>query len=146
VVRLPTSTQRVAAATATAVSSSADALARPKILVVDDNVDAADMLGLVLNQAGYEVCIAFDGKGALEVAREKAPEMAILDIGLPEMSGYELAPLLRASIGQVPLIALSGYGQESDRERSRQAGFDAHLVKPVSPSELEATIQRLARN
>src|SRR5690606_31061 len=105
---------------------------RRRILVVDDNEDAAKMLGSALSALGHEVRVAHDGPHALAVAREFQPEAAVLDIGLPVMDGYELARGLCALLPQRPrLIALTGYGQDSDRERARGAGFDLHLVKPV---------------
>jgi CheY-like chemotaxis protein len=108
-------------------------------LVVDDNVDAADLLVDVLRGAGYAVVAAHDGPEALEVAATFRPEIAILDIGLPVMDGYELGERLK-ELYDVELLALTGYGQESDRQRSREAGFSRHLVKPTAPSELLAVV------
>lgn len=107
------------------------------ILVVDDNVDGAEMLATALIAKGYDTRVAHDGPEALRVAAEFRPGVAFLDIGLPVMDGYELAARLLELLGDatVRLIALTGYGQESDR----QNGFDHHLVKPV---DLEA-IDRL---
>ena len=108
--------------------------ARPRrVLVVDDNVDAAQGLEELLARLGYVAAIAHDGPHALEVARAFRPEVAVLDIGLPVMDGYELARRLRATLGDARsrLIALTGYGQDADRIRAREAGFDEHLVKPV---------------
>lgn len=105
-----------------------------RVLVVDDNEDAADMLGEALRALGCEVRIANDGVAALEAAGELDPELALVDIGLPAMDGYELADRLRKSTPfgeRVRLVAVTGYGQRSDRERAAEAGFDAHLVKPV---------------
>jgi PAS domain S-box-containing protein len=108
------------------------------ILIVDDNVDAAQMLGELLRQSGHEVQIAHDGSQALTLAQESRPDVAVLDIGLPVMDGYELAEQLRAKCaGHVPyLIALTGYGQATDRAQSKRAGFDEHLVKPVDTATL----------
>ena len=115
-----------------------------RILLVDDNEDALEMLELLLSGAGHEVCIATCGADALRKAAVFEPEIAILDIGLPAMDGYELASRLRAQMGSdAPrLVALSGYGQESDRARSRAAGFQLHLVKPLDASTLLDLIDR----
>ena len=144
-VRLPLAT---AAAVENAVTEStgterteASSVAR-RILVVDDNADAADSLGVLLGIWGHEVEIAHNGVSALQVARKFDPELVFLDIGLPEMNGYELARRLReeAGLARAKFIALSGYGTERDRLRSREAGFDLHLVKPVDPRSLSAVI------
>lgn len=110
-----------------------------RVLVVDDNDDAATMLALALERRGFDVRIAHDGREALGVASEFDPEIAVLDIGLPEMDGYELAERMREEHHDHPLklIALTGYGQPSDHERSAKAGFSAHLVKPVDLAQLE---------
>ena len=108
---------------------------RPRtVLVVDDNVDAAELLAMGLTGAGHRVEIAHDGPSALECARDLKPEVAILDIGLPVMDGYELARSLleMPELATCRLIAVTGYGLPADRERSREAGFARHLVKPVS--------------
>jgi PAS domain S-box-containing protein len=114
-----------------------------RVLIVDDNVDAAEMLGRWLAEAGHEVKVAHDAAAALEVVGAFAPHVALLDIGLPVLDGYELAPRLRRELNgrACRLIALSGYGQEADRARSEQAGFDQHLVKPVHPQALLALLQ-----
>ncbi len=112
---------------------------RNRVLIVDDNRDAADSVGEILGELGYEVAVAYDGPSALTLAQNFKPHICVLDIGLPVMDGYELAQRLRQS-AELPqplhLIALTGYGQDSDRRRSREAGFDAHLVKPVQIDEL----------
>lgn len=102
------------------------------ILVVDDNQDAAYTVGLFLELKGYVVHTRNSGKDALEAVEALRPELVILDLAMPEMDGYETATLLRASHGPaLPIIALSGYGQQEDIRRSSEAGFNAHLVKPV---------------
>jgi two-component system CheB/CheR fusion protein len=115
-----------------------DAAAGRRVLVVDDNADAAECLAWVLRARGHEVCTAHDGVAALEAARGSRPEVVLLDIGLPRMDGYEVARRLRREPGleKVLLVALTGYGHEDDRRRSRAAGFDHHLVKPADPAEL----------
>ncbi|HLV64764.1 MAG TPA: ATP-binding protein [Polyangiaceae bacterium] len=114
------------------------------ILVVDDNVDAADMLAEVLRSSGHRVAIAYDGPSALTLLDEFEPELALLDIGLPVMDGFELAEKFRARLpsGSLLLVALTGYGQPSDRARAKAAGFDMHLVKPLDLKELEALVER----
>jgi CheY-like chemotaxis protein len=106
-----------------------------RVLVVDDNADAAELLAEFLRDAGHQVALAHDGPQALRVVETFTPEVAILDIGLPVMDGYELAARLRERM-PVRLAALTGYGQEHDRARSRSAGFQAHFVKPISPEVL----------
>jgi PAS domain S-box-containing protein len=122
--------------------ASAGRRPRKRVLVVDDNRDAADALEMALAATGYDVCVAYDGKHALAVAHAFGPEVAFIDIGLPGMDGYEIARRLRAgSATRRPrLVALTGYGQESDQARSLEAGFDRHLVKPV---DLEVVLHEL---
>jgi CheY-like chemotaxis protein len=114
-----------------------------RVLVVDDNPDAAEIMARGLRRLGYEVRVANDGPTALAVASNLVPEIAVLDIGLPVMDGYELARRLRrlAGLSRLRLIAVTGYGQISDRMRSRAAGFDAHLVKPVSLEDLAEALE-----
>jgi CheY-like chemotaxis protein len=110
-----------------------------RVLVADDNQDAAETTADVLRLGGYEVMIAYDGKQAVEVARLFQPDAAILDINMPVMDGYEAASEIRrqhASVRRLVLIALTGRADPSDQERSRQAGFDRHLTKPAPPMDL----------
>jgi CheY-like chemotaxis protein len=109
-----------------------------RILVVDDNVDGAEMLALSLASMGHSVRVAHNGKTALDAAAEFHPEVALLDIGLPVMDGYELASRLRHLPGgdDIRLVAVTGYGQEKDRTASKAAGFSEHLVKPVDVRRL----------
>jgi CheY-like chemotaxis protein len=107
-------------------------------LVVDDNVDGAESLATLLKLLGHEVHVAHDGPAALLATADVRPEVVFLDIGLPGMDGYEVARRLRRpGRSEALLVALTGYGQEEDRRRSREAGFDHHLVKPVDPAVLE---------
>jgi two-component system, sensor histidine kinase len=107
------------------------------ILVVEDNPDAREMLRVSLELEGHRVEAAEDGLRGVETALLSRPEVALVDIGLPGLNGYEVATRLRAALGRsIALIALTGYGQPEDRERTRRAGFDAHLVKPVDPDTL----------
>ena len=115
----------------------AAAVSPRRILVVDDNVDAAESIAEYLASFGHEVVIAHDGPQALSVQAVFHADIGVLDLGLPVMDGYELAVKLRQTLtSPVRLIALTGYGQEEDRARSRRAGFDAHLVKPIEIEEL----------
>jgi CheY-like chemotaxis protein/two-component sensor histidine kinase len=109
------------------------------VLITDDNRDAADSLSRLLQAWGYPTWVAYDGPGALAAATEHRPRIILLDIGLGGMTGYDVARQLRADSTQVGvrLIALTGFGQEEDRRRSHEAGFDAHLVKPVDPEALQ---------
>ncbi|MDE2050467.1 MAG: response regulator [Gammaproteobacteria bacterium] len=116
-----------------------------RLLVVDDNRDAAESMSMLLQMWGHEVAFAYDGPSAIETAQQWGPEAVFLDIGLPGMDGYEVAERLRElpqAKGAV-LIAITGYGQEDDRLRSRRAGIDHHLVKPVAPDALRSLIDSL---
>ncbi|SDD66917.1 Signal transduction histidine kinase [Massilia sp. PDC64] len=112
------------------------------ILIVDDNVDAADTLSMYLDSVGHRLHVAYEGQRGLALAEEAAPDVLLLDIGLPDIDGYQLAQRLRAlpQTADATLIALTGYGQDSDRERSIAAGFDHHLTKPV---DVEALVRLL---
>jgi signal transduction histidine kinase len=115
-----------------------------RILVVDDNADAGQLLADSLRALGHTTRVALDGPGALETAREFHPDVALLDLGLPVMDGFEVAHRLRAQPESIHilLVAITGYGQQVDRQRTRAAGFDEHLVKPVDLEELEAWLRR----
>jgi len=115
--------------------------ARRRVLLVDDNRDAAEMMAELLRAAGHEVLVAFDGASALGRVPAFVPDVALLDIGLPLMDGYDLARRLKSALPALPrLIALSGFGQEHDHLRSQQAGFAAHLVKPVQAAQVLAAV------
>ena len=109
-----------------------------RILVVDDNIDQAGSLAMLLGTMGHEIRVAYDGPGGIAIAAEFKPDVVFLDIGLPGMDGHEVARYLRGTLGlrQALVIALSGYGTEDDRKRSAESGFDAHLVKPADPARL----------
>jgi CheY-like chemotaxis protein len=109
-----------------------------RVLVVDDNIDAAEMIAELLQLTGHQPLVAHDGPSALAAAQESVPDVVLLDIGLPGMNGYEVAKQMRAipRLQRVILIAVTGYGHESDRNKTREAGFDHHLVKPVKPDHL----------
>jgi PAS domain S-box-containing protein len=112
---------------------------RRRVLVVDDNVDAANSLAMLLRLGGHEVQVAHGGPAALEMVKVYRPEIIFLDIGMPGMDGYEVARRLREqpSLEHAVLVALTGWGQEEDKRRSNEAGFNQHLVKPVAPATLE---------
>ncbi|HEY5927975.1 MAG TPA: PAS domain-containing protein [Kofleriaceae bacterium] len=133
-IRLPTAPEPVAVIEPERAPQLPRAVVARRILVVDDNEDAANLLAEVLVAHGHHIRTALDGPSALRVADEFHPEVAVLDIGLPVMDGYELAERMRAtpSLSGVRLIAVTGYGQESDRARALDAGFHAHLAKPVA--------------
>ncbi|HMC15949.1 MAG TPA: ATP-binding protein [Albitalea sp.] len=146
VVRLPW-TEAPALATATLPAMPAPQRRGGRILLVDDNRDALEMLGALLRDAGHEVHDAADGPGALARLDEFVPDLALLDIGLPGMDGYELASRLRADprCPAIRLVALTGYGRQPDRERALAARFDEHLVKPVAADRLLDVIEGLLK-
>lgn len=113
------------------------------MLVVEDNLDGAKVLGMLLRIMGHQVRVAHSGPEAIQLANESTPEVILLDIGLPGISGYEVAKRLRASpkFEKTVLVAMTGYGQDDDRQRSSEAGFDHHLVKPVAPDALNAILE-----
>jgi CheY-like chemotaxis protein len=113
------------------------------VLVVDDNVDAADSLGALLTAWGCQVTMAHDGPAALAAVQDTLPDIALLDIGMPAMDGYELAVHLRFQPGceNLPIVAITGSGSPDDVRRSRAKGFSAHLVKPVSAASLLALLK-----
>jgi DNA-binding response OmpR family regulator len=114
-----------------------------KILVVDDNRDAADACAMLLEASGHHVQVAYSGRRALELAEKFGPHVALLDIGLPDFNGYELARRFRASTWAhgTTLIAVTGWGQGEDRQRAFEAGFDHHLTKPIAPQVLESLLE-----
>jgi len=114
-----------------------------RILIVDDYAPAADSLSELLQVQGFETRVARNGADALDAAIDFKPALALIDIGLPEMDGYELARRLRATMGleNLRLVALTGFGQARDLARAEEAGFDAHLLKPVSLEHLDEVIR-----
>ncbi len=120
--------------------------ARPpgsRILVVDDSVDSAETLGELLKIWGHEVRLAHDGPEAVTAARDYRPEVVLLDIGLPGMDGFAVATALRkeGTAGRM-LVALTGYGEQQDKDRAQKAGFDHHLTKPIDPDTLQKLLTR----
>jgi signal transduction histidine kinase len=123
----------------------ADAPARRRILVVDDNVDLAESLAMMLGMLGHETRVAHDGPSAIAVAAEYAPDLVFLDIGMPKMNGYETCRQIRLGPHgrNAVVVALSGWGQDHDKQRSKEAGMDLHLVKPFDPALLESMLAKL---
>ena len=117
-----------------------------RVLVVDDNKDAARMLAAALAKSGHQTATAHDGPNALQVAEQFRPNLALIDLGLPVMDGFELGRQIRTrdDLSRTRLIAVTGYGQEHDRRRTAAEGFDAHLVKPVDIQQLSDLIRDLA--
>jgi len=145
VVRLPQVPIGIAGRETRAPSAAHRPQDAKRILVADDNVDAADGLKLLLELSGDHVRVAYDGGTALSIAREFRPHIALLDVGMPRMDGYEIARRLKAAeeTRDTILIAVTGWGQAEDRRRSKEAGFDYHLVKPVEPSALERLLETI---
>jgi CheY-like chemotaxis protein len=115
-----------------------------RVLVADDNRDAADSLQRILQMYGYEVRVAYDGKAALAASESFKPRVAVLDIDMPGGNGHEVARALRRREGDaIALVALTGWGQEGDRRRALEAGFDHHLTKPVDPEQLNQLLIKL---
>jgi len=145
VVRLPlVSMERLAAARTSNAGATPPAPSDvPKrVLIVDDNADGAEMLAAVLNGDGHQALIAHDGRTALRLAAEHQPDLVFLDIGLPDMDGFEVARRLKGEprLAGVRLVALTGFGQEEDRRQSLAAGFDHHMVKPVDMKALREVL------
>jgi CheY-like chemotaxis protein len=131
----------------TGVTTDSPELQAPaRILIVDDNADAAETLGELLKMVGYEVRVAADGAQALSAVRQALPRIALLDIGLPDMDGYALAKRLRADPHTcgIKLVALTGYSRDTERARTLGDQFDEHMVKPVAADELFTLLARLA--
>lgn len=128
------------------LESAALAAEGRRVLVVDDNVDAADLMCMLLNLSGHETCTAYGGAEALKLASAFCPQVIFLDIGLPGMNGYEVARRLRASPASKAalLVAVTGWGGEEDRRKSKAAGFDLHLTKPVDPAAIDEIMARVS--
>ena len=118
-----------------------------RVLVVDDNLDSAESLSLLLELMGHTVRTAHDGEEALAEADAFRPDLVLMDIGMPRMDGYEAARRLRQApwAADTVLVALTGWGQDEDKRRSEEAGFDRHLIKPVDPTALEALLGQAAQ-
>jgi CheY-like chemotaxis protein len=116
------------------------------MLVVDDNRDSAESLALLLKLTGHETHTALDGEAALTAAQETKPDVVLLDIGMPKLNGYDACRKIRSETWgkNMILIAQTGWGQEDDRRRTEEAGFDGHVVKPVDPDDLMKMVARLS--
>jgi PAS domain S-box-containing protein len=145
VVRLPALEVQAEPPTVATPGATQQPLVRRRILVVDDNVDAAETLSRILELQDQEVCVAYDGHAALQMAGAMQPEIVFLDLDLPKMNGIEVARRLRTG-GQLRplLVATTGFGQEEDRRRTAEAGFDHHLVKPIDPRVLRSLLASVA--
>jgi CheY-like chemotaxis protein len=143
VVTLPVSQSKPMEGPVTERVSTAAKQAKQRILVVDDNRDAAESLAMILGMSGSDVDVALGGPQALEKIATFAPDIVFMDIGMPGMDGYEVAERIRAvpSCDQLVLVALTGWGQAEDRERAMKAGFDQHLTKPVDPADLDQVLR-----
>jgi PAS domain S-box-containing protein len=144
IVRLPLAPVDTAGPTPGDGDASPLTVAGLRVIVADDNKDAADALAMLLELSGHEVRVAHGGRAALSFAQTFRPDVAILDIGMPDLSGYDVAAQLRREPWgeSILLIALTGWGRDDDRQRARAAGFDHHMTKPVNPEKLEALISK----
>ncbi len=150
IVRLPISEQQLNQEHRAASDQQAHKPLSPsgyRILVVDDNQDAANSLSMLLRFQGHEVRVAFSGVAALEMTKTYTPDLVLMDIGMPRMDGYETARRIREkpNLKKVVLVALTGWGQQEDRRRTAEAGFNHHLVKPPEPKILEGILADLKR-
>jgi DNA-binding response OmpR family regulator len=146
VVTLPVSTTAAANDDGLGDSASEPRVQPRRILVVDDNRDAAESLSMLLHARGHDVQVAYDGLEAVGAAIAFNPDVVLLDLGLPKLHGYEAARRIRDAKGdQVLLIAVTGWGQDEDRRRSLAAGFDHHLTKPVDPEAISRLIEEASR-
>jgi CheY-like chemotaxis protein len=145
VVRLPRSDTK--ARPDAPVQGSTPPVAPRRVLIVDDNEDGATTLALLLESAGHRTFTAHDGHAALDLLDRHRPEIVLLDIGLPLVNGYEVCRQIRSRswAKTVTLVAVTGWGQDGDRQKSREAGFDHHLLKPLEFAELQRLIQTAAR-
>jgi CheY-like chemotaxis protein len=146
-----TFTIRVPQATSVAVESrteeprsGAAPQQRRRVLIADDNVDAADTLSMMLQLKGHDVRVVHEGQQAVRVAAEFQPHVVLLDIGMPELDGYEACQKIREqhSTTRPVIVAVTGWGHDQDKQRSQEAGFDAHLTKPIEPGALERFLER----
>jgi two-component system CheB/CheR fusion protein len=117
------------------------------VLIVDDNADSAESMAVLLRLHGHEVMLAYDGQSALEEAQASRPDVIFLDLDLPIMDGYEVAKRLRLepAMRDMKLVAMTGYGQEEDRQRTQEAGFQVHMVKPVDFNKVEELLSSADR-
>jgi two-component system CheB/CheR fusion protein len=113
------------------------------VLIADDGRSAADVLGMFFQMEGMDVVVTYDGQEAVDAAEKFKPDMVFMDLGMPRMDGFEAARRISQRFPAAKLVALSGWGRDEDRKKSAEAGFTEHLVKPVSPQDLRAALERL---
>ncbi|HET8676718.1 MAG TPA: ATP-binding protein, partial [Blastocatellia bacterium] len=147
IVRLPVVLSPARQKELPAIETAEQPGARWRVLVADDNVDSANVTALLLRELGHETQVAYSGTTTLEAAYKYKPNVVLLDIGMPEMDGYEVAEHLRQhpQLRNAWVVAITGYGQETDRQRSKEAGIDYHLVKPVGAQKLRELLRMLAK-
>ncbi|RYG97454.1 MAG: response regulator, partial [Alphaproteobacteria bacterium] len=144
-VTLPIHTTATAAASehSTAPAAAAKPSQQKRVMVVDDGRSTVQVISLFLQMEGMQTSVAYDGEEAIRIAGEFKPDMIFMDLGMPKMDGFEAARHLRAAHPDALLIALSGWGREEDRLKSKDAGFDGHAVKPVAPDDLRKYLAML---
>ena len=145
-IRLPT-TATVEAQPMTAEKPTVAAARSLRVLIVEDNLDAAEMLDVAVSLLGHSTRVANDGATAITLAGQFAPDVILLDVGLPVMNGYAVAQALRArpEHNRIHIAAVTGWGQDEDRRKAREAGFDSHFTKPLAPAALEELLARVAQ-
>jgi CheY-like chemotaxis protein len=138
IVRLPQRTLSAAPQLRAIEAAAMKAVRRRRVLIADDNLDAAESLAVLLRMEGHDVTVVHDGRAALATINSVQPEIALLDIGMPELDGYQVARLVRqGSLGRaVTLVAMTGWGQDRDKARALGAGFNHHFTKPIEPTQL----------
>jgi PAS domain S-box-containing protein len=142
ILRLPAGAPQAARAADARATPPTDKLVVRRVLIVDDNLDAAATLEQLMRSLGHETKVAHDGPGALAMAEQFRPQVVLLDLGMPGMNGYEVAEQLRKRGHAMKIVAVTGWGTEDDRTRSARAGFDVHLVKPVDEAALQRIIEQ----
>jgi CheY-like chemotaxis protein len=147
IIRLPVANPDVQQQAPLEDQSSPQGPAPRRVLVVDDNVDAAASLAMMLKKMGNDVRTAHDGQSGIEVAQEFRPDAVLLDIGMPVLNGFDAARRIREQPWgkSMVLVALTGWGQDEDRRKSEEAGFDLHLVKPVEPGALQRLLAGVSK-
>jgi signal transduction histidine kinase/ActR/RegA family two-component response regulator len=147
-IRLPFEVAATVTETPAEVEAAVLPLGKLRMLIADDNHDAADSLSMLLAMDGHEVRTAYDGRSAVSLAHMFRPDVALLDIGMPDLNGYATAEAILQQRGgvEIHLIALTGWGQEEDKRRALEAGFTTHLTKPVNPDQLRDTLRKLSRS
>jgi CheY-like chemotaxis protein len=146
IVRLPLAMNTPESLNAPQTAESVNMIRPLRVLIVDDNVDTVLSFSMLLKASGHDVCKAHDGLAAVQAASDYRPDVVLLDIGLPGLNGYEVAKRIRQIpiLKEVVLVALTGYGQDTDRQMSTQAGFDHHLVKPARLEQLQKILSEVA--